>query len=151
MEIKNVTTNFSVSAQINADDMPLIKSHGIRAIICNCPDGEESDQPTYADIERAAESAGIAIRYIPVVIGSISALDVITFRNALEELPGPVLGFCRSGTRAMTLWSMSEASKRSVSEILEASSAAGYDMTSVVNRIAVETAANDAKRNGMAQ
>jgi len=76
---------------------------------------------------------------------------VITFRNALEELPGPVLGFCRSGTRAMTLWSMSEASKRSVSEILEASSAAGYDMTSVVNRIAVETAENDAKRNGMAQ
>lgn len=146
MEIKKVTPNFSVSAQIYADDMQLIKSHGIQAIICNRPDGEGFDQPKFADIERAAESAGIAIRYIPVAIGSISGLDVDAFRHALEELPSPVLGYCRSGTRAMTLWSMSEASKRSVSEILETSSAAGYDMTSVVNRNAIDGVANDAKR-----
>lgn len=147
MEIKNVTADFSVSAQIAVDDIPSIQSHGIKSIICNRPDGEGLDQPMFGELERAAKSAGIAMRYIPVEIGSISDIDVTEFSGALEQLLSPVLGYCRSGTRAMTLWAMSEVFKRPASEILEASSAAGYDMTSVVNQIAVGAASDGAQRN----
>lgn len=40
MEVKNVTPDFSFSAQITVDDIPSIQSHGIKSIICNRPDGE---------------------------------------------------------------------------------------------------------------
>jgi len=54
----------------------------------------------------------------------------------LRELPRPVLAYCRSGTRSATLWSLWEAKKRPLPDILAATKAAGYDMNGVARRIA---------------
>ena len=55
MEIKRITDKVSVAPQITVADMADIKKAGFRAIICNRPDGEGADQPSYAEIEKAAK------------------------------------------------------------------------------------------------
>ena len=136
MEIKKISDKFSVSPQIAVADMAAIKAAGFRAIICNRPDGEGADQPTFAEIEKAAQEAGIEARYVPVVTGKVSDDDAVAFGAALKDIPRPVLAYCRTGTRCATLWSFNEASKRPMPEILAATKAAGYDMNGVARRIA---------------
>ena len=54
MELKRLTDTLSVSPQITVSDLPAIRAAGFRVIICNRPDGEGADQPTFAEIEAAA-------------------------------------------------------------------------------------------------
>ena len=50
MDIKALSSKASVTPQIKVDDLPAIKEKGFRSIICNRPDGEGTDQPTYKEI-----------------------------------------------------------------------------------------------------
>lgn len=136
MEIKKITNKFSVSPQIAVDDVAAIKEAGFRAVICNRPDGEASDQPSFKEIEAAATGAGLPIVYMPVISGMVRNEDVTAFSEALETLPHPVLAYCRTGTRSATLWSLHESTKRPIHEILSHTKAAGYDMSAVARRIA---------------
>ncbi|MEM6499525.1 MAG: TIGR01244 family sulfur transferase [Pseudomonadota bacterium] len=136
MELKTISNEFSVSPQITADDVAAIKTAGFHAIICNRPDGEEADQPSFEEIETSAKTAGIEIRYLPVQTGMINDEDVAAFGAALQDIQRPVLAYCRTGTRSATLWSLHEAKMRPMSEILAATTAAGYDMTGVARLLA---------------
>ena len=136
MDLKKITDKVSVSPQITAKDMEAIKAAGFRAIICNRPDGEGADQPSFEEIETAARNAGIEARYVPVTSGMVKDEDVSAFSAALKDLQRPVLAYCRTGTRSATLWSFHESKKRPMSEILAATKAAGYDMNGVARRIA---------------
>lgn len=52
------------------------------------------------------------------------------FSDAVEKHPKPIFAFCRTGTRAATLWSLSEGVKgRPFQQILKATNAAGYDLS----------------------
>ncbi|MBK45984.1 MAG: TIGR01244 family phosphatase [Roseovarius sp.] len=135
MQINKVTDALSVSPQITAEDVAAIRDAGFRAIICNRPDGEGADQPNFEEIEAAARAAGLEARYLPVTSGMVRDEDAAAFGQALMELPGPVFAYCRSGTRSATLWSLAEAKRRPVAEILAATKAAGYDMGGVARRI----------------
>ncbi len=136
MDIRRITDSLSVSPQILVGDMPAIRDAGFRAIICNRPDGEGADQPTHEEIAAAAREVGIAMRYMPVVPGKVADADADAFGAAQDDLPGPVLAYCRTGTRSATLWSLSEAGKRPMAAILAATRNAGYDMNGVARRIA---------------
>ena len=135
MQINKVTDALSVSPQITAEDVAAIRDAGFRAIICNRPDGEGAAQPNFEEIEAAARAAGLEARYLPVTSGMVRDEDAAAFGQALMELPGPVFAYCRSGTRSATLWSLAEAKRRPVAEILAATKAAGYDMGGVARRI----------------
>ncbi len=136
MKFNKVTDHLTVSPQILSGDLPDIKKAGFRAIICNRPDGEDGDQPTFAEIENAAKIQGIETFYLAIEGGKITDKDAKIFGDKLQELPGPVLAYCRSGTRSITLWSLSQAGKCETSEILKRAKDAGYDMSGVVRRIA---------------
>jgi sulfide:quinone oxidoreductase len=136
MDAKRISDSVSVSAQILPDDVPAIAKAGFRAIICNRPDGEAGDQPTFEEIEAVARPNGLEMRYQPIVSGKVRDEDAVAFGKALSELPGPVLAYCRTGTRSATLWSLSQAETKSVADILAATKTAGYDMAGVVRRIA---------------
>ena len=73
--------------------------------------------------------------YLPIVSGKVTDDDAAQFGDALAGLPGPVLAYCRTGTRSATLWSLSQSTARSLADILAATKAAGYDMGGVVRRI----------------
>jgi sulfide:quinone oxidoreductase len=136
MGTKSLTTGLSVSEQITPADMTAIKDAGFRSIICNRPDAEGPDQPGHEEMEAAATKAGLQFRYLPVTPGIVLDETAEAFGAALTDLPGPVLAYCRTGTRSATLWSLSEAKRRPLPEILSATKAAGYDMNGVARRIA---------------
>lgn len=136
MELRNISSKFTVSPQITVEDVKTIAAQGFRAILCNRPDGEGADQPSFKEIDAAAQAAGIEARYVPVQSGIVKDDDVAAFGEALEDLQRPVLAFCRTGTRSATLWSFHESKKRPMSDILLATKAAGYDMNGVARRIA---------------
>jgi sulfide:quinone oxidoreductase len=135
MQVNKVTDALSVSPQITPQDVAEIRAAGFRTIICNRPDAEGADQPNFEEIEAAAKAAGIEARYLPVTSGMVQDSDAEAFGQTLLELPGPVLAYCRTGTRSATLWSLTEAERRPLSEILAATKAAGFDMAGVARRI----------------
>jgi sulfide:quinone oxidoreductase len=136
MEIKTITKTLSVTAQIAPSDLEALKQAGFCSVMCNRPDGEGGDQPSFAEISAAAEAVGMQAAYVPVVSGAVSDEDVAAFDAAMQSLPKPVLAFCRTGTRSATLWSLSEGGRRPLAEILSTAKAAGYDMSGAVRRIA---------------
>ena len=135
MDLKPISDSLTVSPQITVADIPELARQGYRAIICNRPDGEGADQPTFEEISSAAKSAGMEAAYVPVVAGKVLDADADAFGDAMRELPGPVLAYCRTGTRSATLWSLAEADTLGTAEVLSRTKAAGYDMAGVVRRI----------------
>ncbi|EIL92152.1 TIGR01244 family sulfur transferase [Rhodanobacter spathiphylli] len=127
MQPRQLTEQLSVAPQIAAADMPAIVAQGFRSIVNNRPDGEEPGQPDNAALEAAAHAAGLEWRHIPVVSGKVNDDQVRSFSEAMAQLPGPVLAFCRSGTRCSALWALS--SDDTVDNILATTEAAGYDLS----------------------
>lgn len=136
MDYKTVTESLSVSPQIAVDDIQAIAKAGFRSIICNRPDGEGADQPTFEEIETAAETLGLAALYLPVASGKVRDEDARSFGEQTAALPKPILAYCRTGTRSVTLWALSQGADRPLPEIMEKAKSAGYDMGGVVRRIA---------------
>lgn len=136
MEIKQLDGDISVSPQITAADLSAIAKAGFKSVVCNRPDGEGNDQPLFHEIEEAAKQAGLACHYLPVESGKVSDEDAAAFGALFAGLPKPALAYCRSGTRSVTLWSLSRAGTMSLTDILEKAKGAGYDMQGVVRRIA---------------
>ena len=53
MPAKPITPTLSVSEQVQPQEMAALAAAGFRAVICNRPDGEGADQPTFAEIAAA--------------------------------------------------------------------------------------------------
>lgn len=135
MDIRPLDDRLSASPQIAAEDMPAIAEAGYRSIVSNRPDGESPDQPSAAEIEAAARDAGLAFAHVPVVGGSIADSDISHFRQTLDDLPKPILGFCRTGTRTTTLWALQQAGERRADELIGVARTAGYDLSGLAPRL----------------
>ena len=98
-----MTEGIHTGPQISAAEVADLARAGIRAIICNRPDGEEAGQPPFAEIAAAARAAGIVAHHQPIVPGAMGARDVADFAAALDALPRPLLAYCRSGARSAAL------------------------------------------------
>ena len=75
MDIKPLDAKLSATPQITVADLPEIKEKGFRAIICNRPDGEGADQPTFLEIEKAAAKLGLDTAYQPITAGKVRDED----------------------------------------------------------------------------
>lgn len=107
--IRQVNSAFSVAGQLTADDITAVVEQGFAALINNRPDGEGgSAQALSSDIEQAALAAGLHYVYLPVTAGAITPAQALAMREALAIAPGPVLAFCRSGTRSAQLYKLAE-------------------------------------------
>ncbi len=135
MDIKNLTPELSVAAQISAADVSTVAERGFRSVICNRPDGEGPDQPLVAELERAALRCGLQLRYLPAESGKVTDEQGLAFGALMAELPKPVLAFCRTGMRSTTMWALSQASSRPLPQIIDTAAQAGFDLKGVVRRI----------------
>ncbi len=113
MRIKRLNGMFTISTQIEVNKIEKLHDAGYRAIICNRPDGEGEDQPSFERVAARAKAYGIEVRYIPVALSGASAQDLAAFAKAITEMPKPILAYCRSGTRSATLFSQWEMSTQS--------------------------------------
>ncbi len=112
--------------QLRAADVSAARALGVALIVNNRPDGEESGQPASAEIEAAAHAAGLGYRHIPVADG-FPPTAVNAMQAAFDE--GPVLAFCRSGTRSTWLWALARASSGAeATTLIRQAAAAGYDL-----------------------
>jgi uncharacterized protein (TIGR01244 family) len=129
-DFRRVTDDFSTAPQISVDDVAEAARQGFKAIICNRPDGEDPGQPTAAEIAAAAKAAGLTYAHIPVR-GPPGPAEVEAMRQAVEAADGPVLAYCRSGTRSITTWSIGQAMSgaRERGELVSLGRAAGYDLS----------------------
>jgi len=132
-DFRKVTDDFSVAPQIALSDVPRAKAEGFVLLINNRPDGESPDQPASAEFEAAAQAAGLAYAYIPVR-GGPTQEQVAAEHRLLAETQGPVLAWCRSGTRSITTWTIGEAiaGTRSNQELIQLAAGAGYDMSGLL-------------------
>ena len=104
-----MSENVGFAGQISPEQVVQVAEKGFKSIINNRPDMEGGpEQPTSAQIEDAARVADVDYVYQPVVAGQITELDVRAFANHFNELPKPILMFCRSGNRSNNLYQLSK-------------------------------------------
>lgn len=130
LDIRRIDDRISVAPQIDPEDIAAVKAAGFVAIVNNRPDGEQDGQPAGDAIRAAAEDAGLAYTAIPVTHAGFAMPQVTAMIDALQAADGPVLAYCRSGTRSCNLWALSQAGLGgSIDAIVAKADGAGYDLT----------------------
>jgi uncharacterized protein (TIGR01244 family) len=132
-DFRRVTEDLSVAPQISVADVAEAKRQGFTTIINNRPDGEDPDAAQSAEIEAAAHAAGLEYAHIPVR-GAPGPAEVEAVRQAVDAAAGPVLAYCRSGTRSIVTWSIGQAMSGAMTrgELVGLGREAGYDLTGVL-------------------
>jgi uncharacterized protein (TIGR01244 family) len=131
-DIRAVTPEFATAPQLAPADLAEAAARGYRLVINNRPDGEQPGQPLSDEMERAAAAAGLAYLHVPV-IGAPGPEQVERVRAAIADADGPVLAFCRSGTRSIVTWARGQAQDgRDRGELVELGRAAGYDLSQAI-------------------
>ena len=108
MDIRQINDEYSVAAQIKPEDVTAIKEMGFKSIVCHRPDHEAPDQPDFALVAARAKELGIEIAHIPVGPMGVTADAVREMVDALDELPRPMLGYCRSGARSTNIYGQTQ-------------------------------------------
>lgn len=131
-DFRKLSDTMFASPQIGLDDVATAKAQGIALIVNNRPEGESPDQVPGEVIEAAAKDAGIAYLAIPITHAGFSHPQVTALAGAMQSADGPVLGYCRSGTRSTLLWALARASMGDDPEALaQAAANAGYDVGAI--------------------
>jgi uncharacterized protein (TIGR01244 family) len=104
-----MSDNVGFAGQISPEQLTQVVEKGFKSVINNRPDMEGGpEQPTSAQIEESARELGLDYVYQPVVAGQITEVDVRSFANHFNELPKPVLMFCRTGNRSNNLYQIAK-------------------------------------------
>ena len=104
LPLRQVAADVCVAPQLTPEAMAEVKLAGFRSVVNNRPDFEHGpDQPTNAAIEAAAKAAGLEYRFLPVSGAGQTPEQIAAFAALLDELPRPLLAFCRSGARSTNL------------------------------------------------
>lgn len=111
LPLRALAPHLSVAPQLGPEHMAAVARSGFKSVINNRPDFEHGpNQPTHAAIEAAALAAGLQYRFLPVDGGYQSPQEVEAFADLMQELPHPVLAFCRSGNRSGHLYMLTQQS-----------------------------------------
>lgn len=128
-DIRPLNDRVAVAPQITADDVAAIAAAGYVAIVNNRPDDEEPGQPSGDAIRAAAEAAGLRYAAVPVGREGIGDAQLAAMTAAIAKADGPVLAYCRSGTRSCHLWALAAArAGRDPALLVGQAAGAGYDL-----------------------
>ena len=131
-DFRKLSDTMFASPQIGLDDVATARDLGIALIVNNRPEGESPDQVPGEEIEAAARDLGIAYLAIPITHAGFSHPQVSAMVEAMQSAVGPVLGYCRSGTRSTLLWALARASMgEDPAALADAAANAGYDVGAI--------------------
>jgi uncharacterized protein (TIGR01244 family) len=129
---RKLTDDIFVAPQIDVAAVAEAARQGVVLIVNNRPEDESPDQIPGDEIAAAAAAAGLGYVAIPITHSGFSQPQVEAMVAALEKAAGPVLAYCRSGTRSTLLWALAESSQGEDADALTAIAAdAGYDVSPV--------------------
>ena len=98
----------ATSGQIMPEDIYKLKELGFKSIICNRPDFESGpSQPTQDLISKIATEFDIEFSYLPVESSFQTEVDAKHMSELIKMMPKPILAYCRSGGRCMSLIGLS--------------------------------------------
>ncbi len=103
MHMNHLDDKVTVSPQITVEDVAVIAAEGFDALMCNRPDGEDPTQPPWAEIEAAAQAAGMKTYYLPVQSRPEAETAAAAFAEAVAE-NDRLFAYCRSGTRCQLIY-----------------------------------------------
>jgi len=104
-QVQQLSADVCVAPQLDPAAMAWAAQAGFKSVINNRPDFEGGpDQPTSAAMQAAALAAGLRYAWLPVAPSVQTPQEIARFAELLNELPKPVLAFCRSGTRSGKLY-----------------------------------------------
>jgi uncharacterized protein (TIGR01244 family) len=132
--IRQLDDKTLVAGQLTPDDVPALKAQGVTLLVNNRPDNEDDGQPLSADLEAAAQAAGIEYRHIPIRYG-MGPSDVESMRSAIHAAgDGKLLAFCRSGNRSTLAWAVARAEDGAEpDELRRCAEAAGFNLGPVAH------------------
>ena len=129
-DIRRVTADFAVAPQLRPEEVAEAAAAGFRLLVNNRPDGEAAGQPSSLQMAAAARAAGMDYLHIPIS-GGAGPGQREAMHEAVKGASGPVLAFCRSGTRSITVWAQGEmeAATQPRDELVRLGRDAGYDLS----------------------
>jgi uncharacterized protein (TIGR01244 family) len=104
-----MTQYIGFAGQLQPAQLKEVAERGFKSVINNRPDFEEgAHQPTSQQVQAAALEQGLSYVFQPVISGQITQQDVEAFAKSVNELPKPILAFCRTGNRCNNLYQMAK-------------------------------------------
>lgn len=135
-KFKELSEGFWVAPQIEAEDIGEAAALGVKLIINNRPDDEEPGQTSGGEIESAARALGIDYVSIPFSRANVTDAQIAEFQTALANAKGPILAYCRSGTRSTAIRALALAKAgRNIADIIDEAADAGYDISGLRPRL----------------
>ncbi|MCL3880797.1 TIGR01244 family sulfur transferase [Marivita sp. GX14005] len=129
MDIRKISSRYSVSPQIEAGDAAAIKAAGFTTVICNRPDAEVPPAQQADAIRSAVEAAGLHFELLPITHQTMTPDRILQQSGIIAESDGPVLAYCASGTRSTVIWALGRAGEMPTDDILHQAKSAGYDLS----------------------
>ena len=108
MRVLELAPQVYASGQLFETDFQLLARQAVRSIVITRPDNESNDQPSAADLAKAAEEFGITVLHFPVDAASITPEVARAFMKACDELDRPLMVCGRSGGQSTKLWETAE-------------------------------------------
>ncbi len=145
-DLRPLAPDYHVAAQLHPQDMARLARLGYSLVINNRPDGESPDQPGSAEMAKAAEAAGLDYVYLPVRPGHYPAQDLARLQDILARHKGKIAAYCRSGTRAATLWALAQTARGALDPDTAIARAAGAGVHLEAERERLQKLAPQGKR-----
>ncbi|MBX2847387.1 MAG: hypothetical protein KTR16_03650 [Acidiferrobacterales bacterium] len=103
MHVEQLTTQVSVSDQIDVSDVKTLADMGVEILVCNRPDDEDEGQVAYEKIKVEAERLGIDCTLLAFSSYQIKEENRNKFIKLIETRKR-IHNYCRSGARSKRLW-----------------------------------------------
>jgi len=123
-----LTETLAISGQISPAALQAIAAAGFKSVVCNRPDTEAPDHFTSHELSVIARRVGVTMAYMPIVSERLTAQDGCEFKALLDQLPTPVLAYCQSGMRPVTLWALSQAHRQPWPDLVRRAAQAGFNL-----------------------
>lgn len=106
-KFRTINSRFSVAGQITESDIVKVRAEGFRAIINNRPDDENGVEFPSQNAGDFAWQNDLNYLYTPTENHVVYRDETVDrFIRSLEGQAGPVLAYCKSGTRCTILWAL---------------------------------------------
>jgi uncharacterized protein (TIGR01244 family) len=124
-----ITPAFAVTSALQPADFAALRAQGIRCVISNRPDDEEAGQLNASAEASHAWREGMLFRHVPAAKHELFTDEIVDgMAHALQGCEGAIVAHCKSGQRSAILWAAATARTQSVDQVMQALSAAGFDL-----------------------
>jgi len=128
--MKELPGDVFVAGQLLAAQMQALAEQGVMTFINNRPDMEGPMQPLSEELEKMAQELGVDYFHIPIA-GGLTPGIIEASKTVYNDMPRPMVAFCASGMRSAALWAFAHVDKLGVDGVMDAISAAGYNLEQI--------------------